>query len=123
MRRAASTMSHKQAASRASGSKNHLPSTKNLMATKRVSQPRFPDEIDRPPDQATQFVLDFNKIEQRGSRLGIKVHQHIHIAVRTEILPKHGTKERQLSNLPLSTERRNSFFRHINLNFSVHDLP
>jgi|CXWL01.1.fsa_nt_gi hypothetical protein len=39
MRRAASTMSHKWAASRASGSKDHLPCTKDLMAPERVSQP------------------------------------------------------------------------------------
>jgi hypothetical protein len=60
-------------------------------------------QIDRPPHQFGQFILQGKKGEPRYvARL--KLDQHIHIALRAEVIAQDRAEQRQLADVVATTE-------------------
>jgi len=91
---------------RASPRKEHLRLCQNLVAYQQL-QTILRHKVHPPAENRGQFSSHSRQRQKTHSRLGLKLHQHIHIAVMSEILPKHGTEQRQPPDIMLPTERGN----------------
>src|ERR1043165_10192607 len=66
------------------------------------------DEIDVPPEETLQFLLDRGELAQPGAEISMRIfvhHEEIDVAVTAELIAKRGAETRQLPNPPLPAER------------------
>src|SRR3990172_5101107 len=69
--------------------------------------------VHRPSQDPLQFVLHVDVVKEAPRRVRCERHQHVDIAVGTEILAQHGAEEGELGDLPAAAEVRDAFFRDI----------
>src|ERR1043165_8387770 len=67
------------------------------------------DEIDVPPEETLQFLLDRGELAQPGAEISMRIfvhHEEIDVAVTAEIIARGGHEKPQPPKPPLPAERR-----------------
>src|SRR5258708_2643247 len=67
-------------------------------------------QIDRPSEYLSQLLLHMDQAEQRPRSALFERHNHIHIALRPEVVAHDAAEKRKLCDLPLAAEVAKFFF-------------
>src|SRR3990170_5120363 len=125
-RRAALAMSSSAALSRGI---DHLSSALDLPPADPVLAPvdgSPAHQVDLPAEERYQFLFHLDVIEQAPVGGRSEGHEHVHIAVRPEVVPQDRPEQRQFRNLPALAEVGELLFRDlqpVGVEASVHRSP
>jgi hypothetical protein len=59
-----------------------------------------------------QFILHAKELESRDASR-FKLHEHIYVAIRPEVVPQYRPKQREARDVMSPAKFRNSFFRDV----------
>ena len=58
-------------------------------------------KIDPPAsEQGAQLLLEIEEREEPGGLARLELHEHVHVAVETQVIAKHRAEQRQATNMP-----------------------